>query len=87
MNVCDVLVILDHVVKEINVMTTYSVQYTLPVDIPSVSVRMIRNKGVITFQVPINHPDAHNMGFQDLLAAVDLGKKPDLSSTLNTDKT
>lgn len=83
MNVCDVFKILNHVEKEIRVMTTYSVQYTLPVDIPCTAVRMKVSKGTKMFLVPINHPDAHNMGYQDLIAAVELGKIPTLSTTLN----
>lgn len=53
-------------------MTTYNVQYILPVDNPENNVSKRSNKFGITFFVPINHPDAHNMGFQDLLAAADL---------------
>ena len=53
-------------------MTTYSVQFELPVDNPERNVSIRRGKGSVTFFVPINHPDAHNMGFQDLIAAAEL---------------
>jgi hypothetical protein len=53
-------------------MTSYSVQYTLPVDNPVSNVSKSSGKGSIEFLVPINHPDAHTMGFMDLLAAAEL---------------
>ncbi len=53
-------------------MTTYTVQYILPVDNPVSNVSMERKKSVTIFLVPINHPDAHNMGYADLIAAAEL---------------
>lgn len=64
-------------------MTSYQVQFCLPVDNPENKVRMTKRKGSIVFEVPINFPDAHNMGFQDLLAAAELSGLLGLSSTLN----
>lgn len=53
-------------------MTRYQVQYDFPVENPVSNVSIYRGKEVIEFLVPLNHPDAHNMGFQDLLAAAEL---------------
>lgn len=53
-------------------MTKYEVQFELPVDNPAMNVGIRRGKGVTTFFVPINHKDAHNMGYQDLIAAAQL---------------
>lgn len=44
---------------------------------------MTRRKSSITFEVPINHPDAHNMGFQDLVAAAELSGLFTVSPGLN----
>jgi len=63
--------------------TKYLVQYTLPCDNPVNSVSMKRGKGVCSFQVPINHPDAHRMGFSDLLAAAELSGLIDLFTPHN----
>lgn len=59
-------------------MTAYTVQYSLPVDNPVNNVSKYVGKGFIRFTVPINHPDAHTMGFADLLAAADLSGILDL---------
>lgn len=53
-------------------MTTYTVQFTLPVDNPVSSVSVSRRKGHMTFDVPINHPEAHKMGLMDLIASAEL---------------
>jgi len=66
-------------------MTQYQVQYTLPVDNPTINVSMKRAKGSYTFSVPLNHPDAHKMGFMDLLAAAELSGLVTVSTDLNTD--
>ena len=67
-------------------MTSYSVQFLLPVDNPVNNVMKRVGKGHITFSVPINHPDAHNMGFQDLIAAAELSGLIDLSTPHNRNK-
>lgn len=64
-------------------MTAYSVQYSLPVDNPVNNVSKYVGKGFIRFTVPINHPNAHNMGFQDLLAAQELSGLLELSPKHN----
>jgi hypothetical protein len=64
-------------------MTSYSVQYALPCDNPVNNVSIYRGKGFIRFTVPINHPDAHNMGFQDLIAAAELSGLLELSPKHN----
>lgn len=68
-------------------MTSYSVQYSLPVENPVNNVSKFKGKGFIRFTVPINHPDAHNMGFQDLQAAAELSGLIDLSTAYNKKKT
>jgi hypothetical protein len=68
-------------------MTSYSVQYSLPVDNPVNNVSKQTGKGFIRFTVPINHPDAHNLGFQDLLAASELSGLIDISTGYNRNKT
>jgi len=67
-------------------MTSYSVQFELPVNNPEKNVRMKRGRSSITFYVPINHPDAHNLGFQDLIAAQELSGLLVVSPTLNKKK-
>lgn len=68
--------------RKIPGMTRYLVQYTLPVDNPVSNVSMRRGKDYVEFLVPLNHPDAHNMGFQDLLSAQQLSGLFHLSPTL-----
>jgi hypothetical protein len=53
-------------------MTSYTVQYTLPVDNPVNKVSMTKRKSHMTFEVPLNHPDAHKMDLMDLIAAAEL---------------
>jgi len=69
-----------------NDMTTYCVQFVLPVDNPEKNVVITKRRGSYSFEVPINYKDAHNMGFMDLLAAAELSGLFRPSSTLNTDK-
>jgi hypothetical protein len=67
-------------------MTTYTVQYALPVDNPVSNVSMSKRNKTITFQVPINHPDAHKMGFMDLMAAAELSGLFTVSTPLNNNR-
>jgi hypothetical protein len=67
-------------------MTTYQVQFVLPVDNPVSNVSMSKRSKVITFFVPINHPDAHKMGFMDLLASAELSGLIDLSTPLKNNR-
>lgn len=67
-------------------MTQYHVQFTLPVNNPEKNVVKTVKKGSITFEVPINHPDAHNLGFQDLIAASELSGLLGISTPLNKKK-
>lgn len=64
-------------------MTSYEVQYILPVDNPVSNVSMMRSKHQMCFLVPINHPDAHKMTLQDLIAAAELSGLITVSPTLN----
>jgi hypothetical protein len=57
------------------------------VDNPVNKVVKTVRKGFVRFEVPINHPDAHNMGFQDLLEAARISGLLGLPTPLNTDKT
>jgi len=65
-------------------MTTYIVQFVLPCENPEKKVLVVKRRSLWTFEVPINHPDAHNMGFMDLVAAVDLSGLLGLSTHSNT---
>lgn len=71
-------------------MTTYTVQFTMPVDNPVSNVRMGRKKAHMTFEVPLNHPEAHKMGLMDLIAAAELSGllvvSPDLNNKKRIDK-
>ena len=67
-------------------MTTYAVQFQLPVDKPENNVRLTKEKHTWIFDVPINHPDAHNMGYEDLIAAAELSGRLVLLTTLNNKK-
>lgn len=49
--------------------TRYEVQFTIPCEEPENNVRRKFKRGTYCFEVPINHPLAHNLGYQDLLAA------------------
>lgn len=49
----------------------FEVQFELPVDDPFNKVGISRGKRSITFFVPINYPDAHKLGYADLLAAAE----------------
>lgn len=64
-------------------MTTFTVQYTLPVDNPVSKVSVRRQKAHMVFDVPINHPDAHRMGLMDLIAAAELSGLITVSPTPN----
>jgi hypothetical protein len=65
-------------------MTTYTVQFVLPVDKPENKVLVVKRKSHWLFEIPINHPDAHNLGFMDLLAASELSGLLGLSPSSNT---
>lgn len=67
-------------------MTSYEVQFILPVDNPVNNVRMSRRGKVVTFEVPINHPEAHKMGFMDLMTAAELSGLFTVSPPLNNRK-
>lgn len=57
-------------------MTKFSVQFTLPVDNPVNNVRCKAKNGKFSFEVPLNHPDAHTMGLLQLLEASKYLEKP-----------
>jgi len=63
-------------------MTTYTVQFVLPVDNPVNKVAVTRAKGHMRFEVPLNHPDAHTMGLMQLIAAAELSGLLGLSTHL-----
>jgi len=64
-------------------MTTFIIQYTMPVENPEKNVSIERFKGVIRFFVPLNIPEAHNLTLNDLLTYAELSGKLALSTTLN----
>jgi hypothetical protein len=61
----------------------YQVQFTLPVNNPVSNVRKIRRKRLIHFEVPINFPEVHKLGYADLLEAAENAEKSRLYTTLN----
>lgn len=67
-------------------MTSYTVQYVLPVENPEMSCERTVNKSHIVFYIPINHKDAHNMSFMDLMAACELSGLRTVSTPLNKKK-
>ena len=67
-------------------MTSFSVQFILPVDNPVNNVRMCKQGKVVIFEVPVNHPEAHSMGFMDLMAAAELSGLFTVSPPLNNRK-
>jgi hypothetical protein len=64
-------------------MTRYNVQFEMPVNDPVNNVRMRKARGVIHFFVPLNHPDAHNLGLCELLLAVERSEKFTVLTGLN----
>lgn len=54
--------------------TKYVVQYEFPdpVNNPGDKVSKKCVKGVVTYFVPISRPDAHNLGYEQLVAMTDL---------------
>lgn len=64
-------------------MTNYTVQFVLPVDNPVNKVIVTKNRGSWCFEVPVNHPEAHTMGFMDLVAAAELSGLLGLSTDSN----
>jgi len=71
-------------------MTSFTVQFVMPVDNPVNKVSMKRQKHHFTFEVPLNHPDAHKMSLMDLIAAAELSGlltvSPDLNNKRKLDK-
>ena len=68
-------------------MTRYEVQFTLPVNNPENFVRITRCSTCVTFEVPLNYPDIHKMGYADLVAAAELTGLVGLSTHLNKKST
>lgn len=63
--------------------TSYEVQFTIAVDNPVNNITRKRGKRGYIFYVPINHPLAHNAGYQYLTEAARVNEKPVLSTPLN----
>lgn len=61
----------------------YQVQFVLPVNNPEDNVVRTRKRGVIHFEVPINHPDINNLGIQKLLEVAHDTEKLTLLTPLN----
>ena len=66
-------------------MTSYQVQFVLPVDNPEKNVRRSCEKGTWTFEVPINYPNAHNLSYMDLVAACELSGLFTVPTSPNSD--
>jgi len=67
-------------------MTKYTVQFTMPVDNPEKNVSVTKRKGCLTFELPINYPDAHKMNLSDLIAAAELSGLVNLSTPHNKNR-
>lgn len=74
---------LHHVVTPPTSFHGWEVQLTMPVDNPVYNVRMKSKKRCYIFEVPINYPNVHNAGFEELFQAQARSKKFALSTDLN----
>lgn len=63
-------------------MKSYEVQFELPCENPVNNVRVIKRRKRWTFLLPINHPNAHNAGLQQLIEYSERAKLLDLSTPL-----
>lgn len=61
----------------------YVIQYTIPVNNPEDNVFVRCSKGVHVFELPINHPFAHNISLRDLIDSVNSRELLALSTGLN----
>lgn len=79
---------LHHVVNRPTNFKGWSVQLLMPVDNPVYNVRMFHRKGVYTFEVPMNYPNVHNIGFEELFQAQARSKKftqfTDINNSIDT---
>jgi len=66
-------------------MTAYTVQYILPCEYPEGQVRVSKRRGHMTFEVPVNYPNAHKLTLMDLIAAQELSGLFTVSPTPNRD--
>lgn len=64
-------------------MTKYEVQFVLPCEQPETKVSKGTGRRAHIFFVPINHPKAHNIGYQELLEATEVSGLLELSTPLN----
>lgn len=67
-------------------MKAYQVQFELPCQYPANNVRMKKRRKVITFYVPLNLPEIHNLTYSQLLTYSALSESLDLCTALNTDR-
>lgn len=63
-------------------MKAYKVQFLLPVNNPVDNIRIIRKKSVVVFEVPVNTPDLHELGYRQLVAWAEAAEKLALSTVL-----
>lgn len=61
----------------------WHVQLEVPVDNPVYNVRMTYESGAYCFTVPINYPNVHSLGFEELFEAQGRATKYRLSTDLN----
>ncbi len=61
----------------------YQVQFLLPCEDPVNNIWRRIKRGVVHFEVPINTPDIHMVGYSQLAAWAKDATKPDLPTSLN----
>lgn len=65
----------------------YQVQFKMPCEQPENNITRTLKRGVVHFEVPINHPDINNLGIQKLLEVAVDTTKVTLLTPLNKKKT
>jgi len=64
-------------------MTSYTVQFKLPVDNPVNNVSMVKRGGDMLFEVPLNYPNAHTVTLAELVLAAETSGLIHLSTDHN----
>ena len=63
-------------------MKAYQVQFSLPCEKPEDNIKIIRRKTIIIFEVPVNLPELHNVGYSQLL---EFSERAALRQVINMD--
>lgn len=78
--------VIKQTINEYCEMTSYSVQFVMPVDNPVNKVAMKRSKHHMMFEVPLNYPEAHNLCLRELLDAAERSGLLVVSTTPNKNR-